>query len=558
MKKWILIVILIFGFLLRIYNLSTYPVGFTPDEASYGYDAYSLLNTGKDQWGQTLPITLRSFGDFKQPLYAYLAIPTVAIFGLNEFATRLPNAVVGTLAILATYLLARKLFDTKVALFSAVLIAISPWHVSLSRGAFEANLTTFFLPFGIWSYMQGIKERRYMIFSVLAFGLNLFSYHSARFVTPIIVLILIFITRQELGSVRKVIKNYRLPLVIALIFTILVVLSILGGAGTRGGDIAIFNPTGGWGSTADRRFEAINLGLPDIFSRLFSNKFTYILGQFITSYISYFSSQFLFTQGAGESTYGMIPGRGVVYLFEIFFLITVLISLKKSINKTPIKLLILWILISPIVAAFTKGPGFAANRTAVMMPALQILSAYGGVLLFQFLQSKYIKSVKILSSIYAIVILIFFIGFLEDYFYHAPIHGAQSMLYGRGEAIKKVYELQNNYSSVIISRQLSEPQMYLAFYTKWDPVDFQKQSQKWLGYERLEHPFVDQLGEYNLGKYIFKNIDYSKDSEILNVLMLGKSSEFPKDIQTLKTVNLPNGKKELLLVDPLKSSYASN
>src|SRR3989344_4338949 len=111
MRKWLLAVILGLAFFLRIAGLSSFPPGFTPDEASFGYDAYSILKTGKDQWGKPFPVVLESFGDFKSPLYTYLAVPSVASFGLNKFAVRLPNAILGTIAVYITYLLAKKLFS---------------------------------------------------------------------------------------------------------------------------------------------------------------------------------------------------------------------------------------------------------------------------------------------------------------------------------------------------------------------------------------------------------------------------------------------------------------
>src|SRR3990167_1382093 len=113
MQKWLLAGILALAFVLRVVGLSSFPPGFTPDEASFGYDAYSILKTGKDQWGKPFPLVLESFGDFKSPLYAYLTVPSVAAFGLNKFAVRFPNAILGTLAVLAAYLLAGKLFRSK-------------------------------------------------------------------------------------------------------------------------------------------------------------------------------------------------------------------------------------------------------------------------------------------------------------------------------------------------------------------------------------------------------------------------------------------------------------
>src|SRR5579859_2783590 len=199
MKRWLLVGIIALGFALRIIGLSNHPAGFTPDEASFGYDAYSILKTGKDQWGHTLPLVFKSFGDDKLPVYTYLAIPGIAVFGLNEFSVRLPNAILGTLAIVVVYFLSKELFkDEKLALLSGFLIAISPWHIMLSRGAFEANLTTFFLPLGMLLFLLGLKNRNFSILSAIVFGINLFTYHTARILTPLIVFFLIWQNWKEM------------------------------------------------------------------------------------------------------------------------------------------------------------------------------------------------------------------------------------------------------------------------------------------------------------------------------------------------------------------------
>ena len=106
MKRTILLLIIIaLGFGLRVFLVEKRPLGFTWDEAALGYNAYSLLKTGRDEYGKILPIVLKSFGDYKPGLYAYFTVPNVAILGLNEFATRLPSAIFGTLTILVVYLL---------------------------------------------------------------------------------------------------------------------------------------------------------------------------------------------------------------------------------------------------------------------------------------------------------------------------------------------------------------------------------------------------------------------------------------------------------------------
>src|SRR3989344_146367 len=109
-KNAILILILIIASMLRLTSLSSIPVGFNDDEAAFGYNAYSILKTGQDEWGKVLPFPVfESFGDWKLIFYLYSVLISVAILGLNEFAVRLPSVVFGIAAVFAAYLLAKKL-----------------------------------------------------------------------------------------------------------------------------------------------------------------------------------------------------------------------------------------------------------------------------------------------------------------------------------------------------------------------------------------------------------------------------------------------------------------
>ena len=89
----VLAIILLVALALRIYKIGSIPPGLTPDEASLGYNAYSILKTGKDEYGALLPFVFKSFGDFKPGLYIYLTVPAVLIFGLTEFSVRLPSVL---------------------------------------------------------------------------------------------------------------------------------------------------------------------------------------------------------------------------------------------------------------------------------------------------------------------------------------------------------------------------------------------------------------------------------------------------------------------------------
>src|SRR6266480_6259624 len=107
-QKIILVIIILLAGLLRFYQLGVNPPSLTWDEVAWGYNAYSLGLDGKDEFGRFFPYDyLESFGDFKPPVYAYLDILPVKIFGLNEFATRFPSALFGTFTVVATFFLTK-------------------------------------------------------------------------------------------------------------------------------------------------------------------------------------------------------------------------------------------------------------------------------------------------------------------------------------------------------------------------------------------------------------------------------------------------------------------
>ncbi|HEX6977559.1 MAG TPA: glycosyltransferase family 39 protein [Patescibacteria group bacterium] len=528
-RKWILVLIVSLGFLLRVIGLNSVPAGFTPDEASFGYDAYSILKTGKDQWGVSFPLILRSFGDSKLPLYSYLDIPFIAVFGLNETATRLPNAVLGSLALVAVYFLVKKLSTDKTALLASFLVAISPWHIMLSRGAFEANLTTFFLPLGILLFIEGIKRPKLLVVSALVFGLNMFSYHTARLLTPLIVGYLIFNYRKEI----KIEKYTLFACVVVFLFLASAVYFYIIGS-SRIASSSIFSLVSGW--SAQDRYQAILAGEANIVARTFNNKLITLATTFTKNYLSYFSPQFLFTNGPNEGTYGMVPGVGVLYLFDIVSLVGLIVGLIRGQIKNA-GLFIFWVLISPIPASLTTGPGFAANRVAFMMPALQILLAFGLVYLYRRYVLKFPRFYK-QAIVFASVIVVFlsFAFNFEKYVYAQRVSYAPSMIYGTKEVVDFISKEEGGKKEVIISKSVSEPQIYLAFYKKIDPREYQSASRNW----ELVNGWVDQQGSYNIGKYIFRDINYNVDSKLKNIILVGKPSEFPTSAKIDFVVNYPN------------------
>lgn len=539
MKNKILLgLIILIGIIFRFYKLGSIPNAYSPDELAQGYTAYSILQTGKDEWGSANLFSLRSFGDYKPPIQTLLMIPSIKLFGLNTFAVRFPNALFSVFTILLTFLIADILFkNKKISLLSALFVSISPWLLPMSRLALEANLVIFIVSFGFYLFLLASQTKKtiYYFFSILFFGISLFTYHSAKIFTPILLLILILSQKTYKQS-----KNF---ILVSFLFSIFFISNYFINnqiKSSRTGDIAIFNPTDKWTYVSNSQFEITKNGLPYSFTKLFYNKITYLYEAFIQSYFSYFSPQFLLTQGAGETTYGMIPGYGVLGLIPfIGFILSLFFIIKNGFKKEGLNIgwLFLIVLIPPLIAAIAKGQ-YSANRVSLMSPFIQIISAAGLV----FFIDTYFKKFKNISLYIGLILFIGFSSiFLIRYFYQGNQIMAKGLLYGHLEANEYIKSHPN--SQVIYSRKLSEPQAYVSFFQKINPKITQEASISWLEYEQKNLLFLDQLGEYRLSNFIFREINIPSDMLLPDTLIVGRPEEF-RDIKPDHIIYYPEFSKQ--------------
>jgi 4-amino-4-deoxy-L-arabinose transferase-like glycosyltransferase len=569
MYKWFLSSILVLAFLLRVPFLDLYPIGFTTDEASFGYDAYSILKTGKDQWGHTFPLVLESFGDFKAPLESYLEIPFIAVMGLTKQAVRLPNALLGVGAIYIVYLLANELLlkgskQTQIGLITAFLLTISPWHIQLSRGAFESNLTSFFLPLGVLLFLRGVRDSKLLLYSSIAFGLNLFSYHSAKVVTPLLIGVLGVLFWKELKTMFQKAGTAKKNLVIAVlafaVFMLLTAFTFFQDAGRRASDVSIFG--GALESQALDRLSDIENGMNPFVARIIHNKYFVVLNRFSHNYKSYYSFDFLFESGAGEGTYGMIPKIALMYWFELPLLLVFFVYIVKNRREKSTWIVFLWLLIAPIPASLTQGVGHAGNRAATMMPVLQIAGALGFYQLSRWvlpsikrLQSSWRLPIQTISGISLVMIALYSLfSFVTLYVFLSSTKHAGAMLYGNMEVAEWLDQNADNAQRVVVSRKLSEPHIFIAFAQKWDPSDYQKETVDWRRYKEQNLKFLDQLDGYRLGKYSFGSI-LPEDLLGESTLIVGRPDEFPSS-KPEKIFYYPDGTPSIYVVSGIKDLYA--
>ena len=455
--KYILALVLVLVLALRLVALPAIPNGFAWDEIDNSYQAYSLLKTGKDIFGNPLPVLIHSFADYKSSLYIYATVPLVAIFGPNVLAARLPAAIFGLIATLALGYVVGRRWGFTWAIVTALVMAVSPWWFHYSRLSFEAvgMLALFLLALACLP--------RKLSLAALFFGLSIWTYSTAKFFIPAFILVLLAIYWRQVK-----IRSLLVPAVIlALVSLPPLWQSVFGKGGTRFAEIAIFtDPT----TEAEVKFALeegeISSGIPKevglqprLIDRLAHNKGQYWLNQFATNYLSFFSTDFLFLKGDPNIRHS--PGRnsiGQFFISDVILLALGLYVLRSN------RALIAWILLSPIPAAITRDGASHATRALFLLPPLVLLIVAGWRKLSQ---HRFLLTGQLLATGY------FLFTFTFYYYSTYRFESMQPFQWGFDQVAKLAQENSPKYQQVIIDTgNTSNLMAYLAA-TKYDPATLQ-------------------------------------------------------------------------------------
>lgn len=558
-KKSIILLISIFilGLSIRLIGLGTVPDGFTPDEASQGYSAYSLLKTGHDEWGASWPLlSFKSFLDYKSPLQTYLMIPSIAVFGLNQFAVRLPSAIFGSLAIFAIYLLANELFRSKiqdlrsnVGLVAAATLALTPWSIQFSRMALEANLISFFFPLGLWAFLKGLRihNTNYYLLTSGMWGLSLYAYHSVKLFLPLFCLGLLIICRDRLRSIP--LRSLLFPLFFfALLSTPVYIGAVFGHTSARGGDLLVTNFSDKeLIAISDSQFYSPLNKLSPVLPRILSNRISYALDKFTENYISYLTPNFWFTNGGSETTYAIIPNSGLLNLWQVPFIVLAIYFLIYRHREHPLvtKVLFLWLFLSPLPAAITKE-GFRPNRASMFLGFWALLTAYGIFIAVR--ESGFVS--KTIHYFLIPIIFVSFIFWFNDFAFLAPIRFNGYMSEGWRDTISALQPIQANYAKVYIERG-SQSQAFIAFYSGISPQIFQRNSAEWDSQLSMDQSikYLDQLGEYSLSQFTFKHFSWPENIDT-NTLYIAKSFDLlPQSRHSIYQYHTKTGQKLFEIFD---------
>ncbi len=540
--QWLLVTaILLIGFAARFYKVTEVPPSLNWDETSIAYNAYSILTSGKDEWGVSFPLNFKSYGEYKLPVQIYASIPGIFVFGLNELGVRITPIVYGTLTILLLYFLAKELFDKKVALISSFFLAISPWHIQLTRASFESSFSVLWVLLGLLLLVKGLKKPWLWVLSVIPFAISVYTYNSARIFTPLIII--------AFGIIyfKKVIPHVKQIVVSGLLFFGLmapIILSIFTGeAAARYKLVSVTDEKG----LIPRIEQQRNLSTyPKVITNLIHNRYTYVGYYSIRNYVSHFAPDFLFISGAGHKQHH--PQKvGEMFLIQAPFVIWGIVQLIRKKNKYN-GLLFAWLLLTFVPVSLTNDSIPHALRTVIAAPIYQIFTAVGIVELFNLLKGKRLIVASLMLGIATIIsFYLYYHHLIVDY----PRLYSQAWQYGYKQVVEYISDHEDEYDLVVFSRSYGEPHMFTLFFKMYDPERYQKADKV------IQVDPNDWIKIYSFDKYRFPDLsepgtmykDLVKENPGKEILFIGKHEDFVDGQKVLLNVKFLDGQDAFDIVD---------
>ena len=536
MKKTFLILAIIVGLalFLRLYKVTQIPPSLSWDEVSIGYNAYSILKTGRDEHGRFMPLdAFVAYGDYKPVLPVYLTVPFVALFGLNELAVRLPSVIAGTLTVFLTYFLVQELLKSSrlvpyISLLTSFLLAISPWHMQLSRAGFEANIALMFVVLGVWLVLKARDNPKIFLFSWLPFVASIYTFNSARYFVPLLGLALLVFCRKE---INKHIKPFVSGVVLAVVFLLPILPYLLSPAARlRFAEVNIFTDL----SIVKTANERIAADGNTWWSKLLHNRRIGYARSYLLHLFDNVEPWFLFIRGDGNPKFSL-QDVGQLYVVEIPFLLLGIYWLLAR-ERRVAWLLLAWA-IGALLPAATARETPHALRIENSLPVWQIIIAYGIV---SACQSISVSKKKFLIAVVTLLYVSNFAYYWHNYYNHYAKEYSGEWQWGYREAIRYIAPLKDQYQKVVLTENIGRPHTYIAFYERIDPQE----------YRRTINGAFDTAGFYNpygLGKYRFVRQGVGElESGTLYILEPGY---VPTNARILGEINLLNEKPILIVFD---------
>lgn len=450
----VLAFIVLFGAFFYTHKLGEIPAGFYVDEAVTGYNAYSILLTGKDEYGKPFPIAMRFFGSYSPPLYTFLTIPFIHFFGPNIASVRFVSVVCGILEIIVFFFILKKLRLAKskyAVIITTAFFAITPWVIFFSRVGYEMYLGFLLFSIGILFTWLGLTKPKFLVAGFAFLSLSTYGAHTERYLVPLFILGFLVMFRKDCFDTTR-----RTFLCWALFIALLVQIPHLSIITTP----SLFSKSSlFYSDILSEQARKINF-LPFFISFLLS-----LIREFLAQFVAYFSPRSLFFLGDPDPQRS-IPEIGPFYSWMVIPYLVGFFVIWKNWREKAMKFLIFLMLITLVPVALTKDPFSTQRALPVLLPLSLVV--FLGI-------DRIIKNMKLrlVLPFFIILLSVSIISIWRGYFVLLLYERAKIWGYGFRQ-LAEIIKMNPDREFVIDQTRTKPVYIELAFYLAYPPEKFQE------------------------------------------------------------------------------------
>lgn len=504
-------ILIILGTVLRLVQLGSLPAVLHRDETAIAYNAYSLLQTGRDEHGEAWPLNFRSFGDYKLPGLIYSTVLSVATWGLTPFAARFPTALAAIMTIPAVFWLTKEIgWNRRVALILAGLLTFDFWHIAQARNAYEPMVGLLFSVLGWACWLAGTRQPRYYFGALAAYVIGSLFYNIPFLLLPMLFMATWLIQNQ--WSWKKMRARATRPTRVALLAIVLAIVFLtylMREVNASRSNTTVFSHPDILTMSARSVHAGLVGGLPSVISRTLNHPFAYSSMQVLSGYLSSFNPLYLFIEGDQNSWHNLRSiGLGNINPALLVFVAIGAYAVLHYGKTKQTQLSVLYLFLTPIVSSITIDAPIT-NRLLDFHLAVLLIAAIGVEYVWQNVKqnSKALKA-KIILGLSACAYFGFFTLFIIRYWTMFNPLMARTWNPGLPALIQAVNQVADQYDTIYISSDLELGYTFFAFYTPFEPGSFQNNAQRYIS-------GFDHVSRFD--KYVFKKFPQLTDLNPENV-----------------------------------------
>jgi 4-amino-4-deoxy-L-arabinose transferase-like glycosyltransferase len=448
---WVLVAAAVLLAAVYLVRLGSNPPGLYDDEASVGYNAWTIAHFGIDQYGDHLPLFFPDFGDYKGPVATYMVAPLTLFLPLSSATVRLPSVLSGIAVFLIAGQMATVLTGSRrVGIIALLLVATTPWVFLMSQVDMEGNIQMVLaVTVACWCLAKADRggNLRWWWGAGIALAIGIFTYSIARLLVPLLLLVAVTCFWRR-GA--RALRGLLLPPIAAAVVL---------------GAWWLDNP-----GALLARYSSVGL-FTDHPSLLGA------AARFATNYLTYFSPQFQLIQGDGNlrQTTGF---GGVLPAVAVPLILVGIWRLWRRRREPYARFILLGAVVAPVPAALTLQAPHAL-RGAGLIPFLAVLIIEGvawaltaGEPLVRAAATGWRRLLRprMVTALLVAATLACAVPYFADYFTAYPARATAAFETGEGAGLADAWDLaQDGGHRLFLSRGLNQPLIQLQFAVEAPP-----------------------------------------------------------------------------------------